>query len=125
MGEAVYGHAGLWSLRHLGDPQGSDNARRRCLKYSCAVAGHEALHVLGLDHCNGVPCNMRGSSCLSGPLHLCPGCLRKLCWNRQLDLLPYLRRVRDLLGRWGLTEAAGQYEGMIECLAGGGSEEGG
>jgi archaemetzincin len=118
-GEAIYGHAGVWSLRSLGDPGRDDAAFRRCLKRSCAVASHEALHVLGLDHCADVPCNMRGAACLSGPLHLCPPCLRKLCWNRQLDLLPYLRRLRDWLAGRQLTEAAEQYEGMIQLLGGG------
>jgi archaemetzincin len=115
-GEAIYGHAGVWSLRYLGDPGGGDAAFRRCLKRSCAVASHEALHVLGLDHCDDVPCNMRGAACLSGPLHLCPPCLRKLCWNRQLDLLPYLQRLRDWLRRWEFAEAAQRYEGMLRLL---------
>jgi archaemetzincin len=117
-GEALGGHAGVWSLRYLGDPRDDDRAFRRCLKRSCAVAAHEALHVLGLDHCDGVPCNMRGAACLSGPLHLCPPCLRKLCWNRQLDLLSYLERLRDRLDRWGFTEAAEHYKRMRQLLAG-------
>ena len=116
-GEARFGHAGVWSLRYLGDASVSDTAFRRCLKRSCAVATHEGLHVLGLDHCEGVPCNMRGSACLSGPLHLCPPCLRKLCWNRQVDLLPYLQRLRDCLGRWAFAEAAERYDTMIHWLA--------
>lgn len=118
-GEALSGHAGVWSLRYLGDPSGSDETSRRCLKRSCAVATHEVLHVLGLDHCVDVPCNMRGAGCLSGPLHLCPPCLRKLCWNRQVDLLPYLQRLRDFLGRWALSEEAECYEKMIQLLGGG------
>jgi archaemetzincin len=119
-GEALSGHAGVWSLRYLGDPDGSDNAFRRCLKRSCAVAAHESLHVLGLDHCVDVPCNMRGSACLSGPLHLCPPCLRKLCWNRQVDLLPYLQRLRDFLDRRSLTESAGHYDSILRLLTGDG-----
>ena len=122
-GEALYSHAGVWSLRYLGDPSGSDKAFRRCLRRSCAVASHEALHVLGLDHCDDVPCNMRGSACLSGPLHLCPPCLRKLCWNRQVDLRPYLQRLKDFFGRWEFTEAAQRYEGMIQLLEGRGTTD--
>src|SRR4029079_6658613 len=30
--EAIYGHAGVWSLRYLGDPDRGDKAFRRCLK---------------------------------------------------------------------------------------------
>jgi archaemetzincin len=117
-GEAAYGHAAVWSLRYLGDPGTGDEAMRRCLKRSYAVAAHEALHVLGLDHCEGAPCNMRGAACLSGPLHLCPPCLRKLCWNRQVDLVPYLQRLRDFLGGWGFAEAAERYGAMLQLLAG-------
>ncbi len=119
-GEALSGHAGVWSLRYLGDPGGDDQAFRRCLRRSCAVATHEALHVLGLDHCDDRPCNMKGSACLSGPLHLCPPCLRKLCWNRQLDLVTYLQRLKDWLGRWRFAEAVERYGGMIQLLDGGG-----
>jgi archaemetzincin len=115
-GEALSGHAGVWSLRYLGDPSGSEQAFRRCLKRSCAVATHEALHVLGLDHCVDEPCNMRGSACLSGPLHLCPSCLRKLCWNRQVELLPYLERLSTWLGDRAFCEAAEHYQRMIEVL---------
>jgi archaemetzincin len=117
LGEAWYGHAGVWSLRHLGDPAKGERAFRGCLRRSCAVATHEALHVLGLDHCADVPCLMRGSACLSGPLHLCPPCLRKLCWNRQLDLLPYLERVRDFLAAWAFSGDEQRVANMIRLLA--------
>ena len=116
MGEAWYGHAGVWSLRHLGDPSKSDRAFRGCLRRSCAVATHEGLHVLGLDHCADVPCLMRGAACLSGPLQLCPPCFRKLCWNRQLDLLPYLERIRDFLADWAFSEDLERVDRMIRLL---------
>jgi hypothetical protein len=117
LGEAWYGHAGAWSLRHLGDPHKSDRALRGCVRRSCAVATHEALHVLGLDHCAEMPCLMRGSACLSGPLLLCPPCFRKLCWNRQLDLLPYLERLQAFLGTWAFSEDVRRVEHMIRLLA--------
>ena len=117
-GEAFTGHAGVWSLRYLGDPSDSARASRGCLRRSFAVAAHEALHVLGLDHCADAPCLMQGSGCLSGPLRLCPLCLRKLCWNRQFDLLPYLRRLRDFLARSAFAEEAEWYECTLQLLAG-------
>jgi hypothetical protein len=116
LGEAWYGSTGIWSLRHLGDPDKSERAFRGCVRRSCAVATHEALHVLGLDHCADVPCVMRGSACLSGPLHLCPRCFRKLAWNRQLDLLPYLERIREFLGTWAFADDAERVDGMIRLL---------
>jgi hypothetical protein len=42
--------------------------------------------------------------------------LRKLCWNRQLDLLPHLQSLRAFLGRSGFSEAAEQYESMLALL---------
>jgi archaemetzincin len=115
-GEAIYGHGGVWSLRFLGNPASSKGSFGRCLKRNCAVSAHEALHVLGMDHCSGVPCNMKGSSCLSGPLHLCPTCLRKLCWNRQLDLLSYLHRVRQWLLDRQFADAAEHYDRTLQLL---------
>jgi hypothetical protein len=116
-GEAWYGNAAVWSLRYLGDPDRSDRAFRGCVRRSCALATHEALHVLGLDHCTDVPCLMRGSACLSGPLLLCPPCFRKLCWNRQLDLLPYLERLRDFLAAWALGDDEARVDRMVRLLA--------
>jgi archaemetzincin len=115
-GEAIYGHGAVWSMRFLGNPGGTEGGFGRCLKRNCAVAAHEALHVLGMDHCTEAPCNMKGSACLSGPLHLCPTCLRKLSWNRQLDLLSYLQRVRDWLVGRQFLDAAEHYETMLQLL---------
>jgi archaemetzincin len=120
LGEAFGGHAGVWSLRYLGDPGGSEAAYRACLARSFATAAHEAAHVLGLDHCAGGPCNMNGSYCVGQsrgqPLVPCPACLRKLCWNRQVDLVPYLGRLRDFLAGQGFAAEAGAYEGLIASV---------
>jgi len=100
---AIGGHAGVWSLRYLGALFASERGYHACLRRSFATATHEAAHVLGLDHCEDALCNLNGSTCGGAagcqPLHLCPLCLRKLCWNRQVDLLPYLRRLRALAAR--------------------------
>jgi predicted Zn-dependent protease len=116
-GEAWYGNAAIWSLRYVGDPGKSDRAFRGCLRRSCAVATHEALHVLGLDHCADLPCLMRGSACLSAPLQLCPPCFRKFCWNRQLHLLPYLERIGEFLAAWAFSEDVQRVDRMIRLLA--------
>src|SRR5262249_55672773 len=55
-GAAWYGHAGAWSMHYLGEPSRSERAFRGCLRRCCALATHEALHVLGLDHCADLPC---------------------------------------------------------------------
>jgi archaemetzincin len=120
LGEAFGGHAGVWSLRHLGNPSANEKTYQRCLKRSFATATHEAAHVLCLEHCVDALCNMNGSACVSEadsqPLYLCPLCLRKLCWNRQIDLLPYLQRLRDFLGRSGFSAEAELYAGMMGLL---------
>ena len=114
-GEAYSGHAGVWSLRYLGNAGHGEELNKGCLRRSCIVAAHEGLHVLGLDHCGGLPCLMTGASALSGPLQLCPGCLRKLCWNRQLDLQSYLCRLRDFLTRWGFAAETEQLDDLIHA----------
>jgi hypothetical protein len=58
----------------------------------------------------------RRPDCLSGPLHLCPPCFRKLCWNRQLDLLPYLERIRGFFGDWSFSADAQRVDQMIRLL---------
>jgi archaemetzincin len=120
LGEAFGGHAGVWSLHYLGDPSGSAEAYRRCLKRSLATATHEAAHVLGLDHCADALCNMNGSNCVSEaecqPLYLCPLCLRKLCWNRQVELQPYLRQLQDFLGHCSFFDEVEFYQRMIRLL---------
>jgi hypothetical protein len=40
-----------------------------------------------------------------------------LCWNRQLDLVPYLERVRDLLAAWAFAEDEQRANDMIRLLA--------
>jgi hypothetical protein len=39
-----------------------------------------------------------------------------LCWNRQLDLLPYLERIRDFLGAWAFSEEVQRVDHMIHLL---------
>jgi hypothetical protein len=40
-----------------------------------------------------------------------------LCWNRQLDLLPYLDRVRDFLAAWAFVEDVQRVGRMIRLFA--------
>jgi archaemetzincin len=103
-GEAAYGSA-VWSLSRFGDP-----SSRPCLLRALGTAAHETGHVLGMDHCIEYECMMNGCNSLDEsdrkPFHLCPPCLRKLCWNLQVGPRRYLRRLEGLMRAYGLDEEA-------------------
>jgi archaemetzincin len=44
------------------------------------------------------------------PLHLCPVCLRKLCWNSQVEPAPYLTKMKAFCRQNGLDADRGWYE---------------
>lgn len=73
-----------FSWRYPGSPAGA-TPRRRFYK----LAAHEIGHVFGLAHCQTYACGMNGSNSLkesdAAPLHLCPGCLRKLSGHLGFD----------------------------------------
>jgi archaemetzincin len=84
------------------------------------MAAHEVGHVLTLRHCTAFACLMNGSNHLDEldrqPLHLCPVCLRKLCWNLRVEPVPYLCRLaafhrgHGLDGADWLEDASGMLE---------------
>jgi hypothetical protein len=45
---------------------------------------------------------------IARPLHLCPVCLRQLCWNRRFESVPYQQNRLDPETGW--------YEGAIAAL---------
>ena len=51
------------------------------------------------------------------PLHPCPVCLRKLCWNLQVEPVPYLRRLEAFCREHSLEEA-GWYARAAEVVSG-------
>ena len=52
-------------------------------------------------HCTAHSCLMNGSNHREEkdrrPTNLCPVCLRKLCWNLQVEPVPYLRKLEEVL----------------------------
>jgi archaemetzincin len=88
---------GVWSLYRNGDPGESEAEYRRCLRRTLATAAHETGHILTMAHCTAFRCLMNGSNHQAErdarPLYLCPVCLRKLCWNLQVEPAAYLRRL--------------------------------
>ena len=59
-----------------------------------------------MHHCTAFRCLMNGSNHQEErdrrPLHLCPVCLRKLCWNLQAEPIPYLTKLKAFCRTQGL-----------------------
>ena len=51
-----------------------------------------------MAHCTAYLCLMNGSNHQGEkdrwPMNLCPVCVRKLCWNLQVEPVPYLARLK-------------------------------
>jgi archaemetzincin len=111
---------GVWSIARFGDPAASGEAFARCLKLTIGTATHETGHILSMNHCVFYECNMNGANHLGeamrNPLPLCPICLRKLCWNLQLEPRPYLQRLLEFSRKHQMQADVKWYEGAIETL---------
>lgn len=74
----------------------------------------------GSDSPNAYTCGLSAEpfkNCVVGPpLHLCPVCLRKLCWNLQVEAVPYLMRLEKFCRRHGFDGEAGWYAKACEAL---------
>jgi archaemetzincin len=97
----------FWGLART--PESLRLALLRTLK----VVVHETGHTFGLEHCVEWECAMNGSNSLAEtdgqPLHLCPASLRKLAWNRGLDVRERHRRLAEFLDARGLVDEAKWY----------------
>ncbi len=118
-GEAdVWERTGVWSIYRNGDP---DTDFALCLRRTLSTASHETGHLLRLAHCTAYCCLMNGSNHQEEkdrrPLHLCPVCLRKVCWSLRVEPVPYLKRLGDFCGRNGLDDERRWYERVVAALA--------
>jgi archaemetzincin len=117
----------LWSIYRKGDPSRSKKDFERCLLRTLATATHETCHILTMEHCIAHACNINGSNSLpeadSRPLHPCPVCLRKLCWNLQLEPVAYLKKHQAFCRKNGLQAEAEWFEKAAVMLARGKGEE--
>ena len=104
---------GVWSIYRNGDPAKSPEDFQLCLTRTMKTASHETGHILGMPHCTAFHCNMNGSNNRAesdrGPLHLCPVCLRKVCWNLQVDPEKYLREMEAFCEKHELAEEVKWY----------------
>jgi archaemetzincin len=53
----------------------------------------------------------------ASPLHLCSVCLRKLCWNLQVEPVAYLTKLKVFCQQNGLDPEGIWYERAIAALA--------
>jgi archaemetzincin len=109
---------GVWSIYRNGDP-GEDFTL--CLRRTLGTASHELGHVLAMHHCTAFRCLMNGSNHQeerdARPLHLCPVCLRKLCWNLHVEPVPYLMKLKAFCRQNGLDPEGRWYERALAALA--------
>lgn len=111
---------GVWSIHRFGDPSRNDQAFQQCLHRTLGTAAHETAHILSMPHCKTFECSLNGSNNLTEadqkPLHLCPICQRKLCWNLQVDPVTYLGKLEAFCRKHSFDEDAGWYRQAIEVL---------
>jgi archaemetzincin len=111
---------GVWSIYRNGNPAQSKAACRQCLIRTLGTASHETGHILTMQHCIAYQCNMNGSNSLpeadTKPLHFCPVCLRKICWNLQVEPAAYLTQLQSFCRKHGLDEEAEWYGQAIASL---------
>jgi len=104
---------GVWSIYRNGDPAKSPEAFQLCLTRTMKTASHELGHILGMPHCIAFHCNMNGSNNRAEsdrePMHLCPVCLRKVCWNLQVEPERYLKELEAFCKKHQLAEEAKWY----------------
>ena len=121
LGEAqTWERLGVWSIYRNGDPAESEEAFRQCLRRTMHIATHETGHILGMHHCVFHECNMNGSNhldeALRTPTTLCPMCLRKLCWNLQVEPAAYVKKLEAFCEKHGMAEDAKAYRRAWELL---------
>jgi archaemetzincin len=113
---------GVWSVYRNGDPGQGEATFRLALRRTLGTASHELGHVLTMHHCTAFRCLMNGSNHQEErdgrPLHLCPVCLHKLCWNLQTEPIPYLAKLKAFCQDQGLQAETRRYEKAVVALAG-------
>jgi archaemetzincin len=112
---------GVWSIARFGDPAANKEAYQLCLRRMMHTASHEVGHILGIRHCIAFECNMNGANNLAEndrkPMIMCPVCLRKICWNLQVDPPVYLSQLESFCRKHEFKDEADWYKSAIEALA--------
>lgn len=111
---------GVWSIHRNGDPSRDAASYKLCLERTLGTAAHETSHILSMPHCKKYECSLNGSNSHEEsdgkPLHLCPVCLRKLCWNLQVDPVTYLGKQEEFCRKYEFKNDAEWYRQAIQFL---------
>ena len=111
---------GVWSLHRNGDPAKGEKAYQLCLRRTLHTASHETGHILTIQHCTAFDCNMNGVNSQDEgdrkPLTMCPVCLRKVCWNLQVEPVKYLGELESFCREQKLTAEADWYHDAAAVL---------
>jgi archaemetzincin len=114
------GRVGVWSINRFGDPAKSDASFKLCLLRTMKLATHETGHMFTMEHCTAYMCNMAGTNSLDEtdkhPLWLCPECMAKVCWMRQVDPVSRYTKLADFCKEQGFPTEQTFYEKSIEAL---------
>ncbi len=111
---------GVWSIHRNGDPAKGEKAYQLCLRRTLHTASHETGHILTIQHCTAFDCNMNGVNSQDEgdrkPLTMCPVCLRKVCWNLQVEPAKYLGELESFCRENKLTAEADWYRDAAAVL---------
>jgi archaemetzincin len=111
---------GVWSIHRNGDPAKGKKEYQLCLRRTLHTASHETGHILTIQHCTAFDCNMNGVNSQDEgdrkPLTLCPACLRKVCWNLQIEPVKYLGELEAFCRENKLMAEAAWYHDAATVL---------
>jgi archaemetzincin len=111
---------GVWSIHRNGDPAKGKKEYQLCLRRTLHTASHETGHILTIQHCTAFDCNMNGVNSQDEgdrkPLTMCPVCLRKVCWNLQVEPVKYLAELEAFCRENKLTAEAAWYHDAAAAL---------
>lgn len=112
---------GVWSLARNGDPAGSDDLRRICLRRTLKTALHETGHMLSLLHCRLYECGMNGANHREEsdrhPLWFCPECEAKVLFATAAPARARYQALAAWFAEAGLADEAAFYQRSAARLA--------
>ncbi len=122
----VFGYAslrervGVWSLARFGDPEESEDAKKKCLLRTIKVATHETGHMFSIEHCIKFRCNMQGSNSLEEsdgqPLYLCPQCHAKVLFATGCQPAERYKKLIEFFDKYELKDQQEYFQRALSRL---------